>query len=223
MTVGLYSQDELIQRGSIPAELLRPRREEALRYPVDVVIGPLGRGTASEEAYGVAIKAAAALLAGTPDAAVFSSVNKSFLENCFSSLNIINPRTYRLGSGRIEPDGSVSFLVRFSGREQGITGELFVRRELQKPKAPEPVAAAVIEQSDEDTEVTDNTDIDEENETPEYQEEKPRVEIPAEIPLIPGGFVWVFEDLILEEPRSRQEENAEDRKRFDFSPYERLY
>ncbi|MDR2922901.1 MAG: hypothetical protein LBU85_06135, partial [Treponema sp.] len=32
--------------GSIPEELLRPRRGEAPRYPVDTVIGELGQGKA---------------------------------------------------------------------------------------------------------------------------------------------------------------------------------
>ena len=42
-TVTIFPQDEFIQRGSIPEELLRPRRDEAPRYPIDMVIGTLDR------------------------------------------------------------------------------------------------------------------------------------------------------------------------------------
>jgi len=239
--INLFPQDELFQRGSIPVELLRPRREESPRYPVDVVIGPIGQGDVARDAYDFAVKTAAALLAGTKDAPVLSSVNRAFLENCLSALDVINPRAYRIGSGRTEPDGSVSFLVRFSGREQGITGELFIRQEQEKVKVPE--AAAVIEPVEEKpvtaSPVSDNSDAEDSTEssgenfgedsentylqdaenTVEYQE----IKQPEIIPVVPGRIIWVFEDLILEEPRSRQDENSEDRKRFDFSPYERLY
>jgi hypothetical protein len=34
---------------------------------------------------------------------------------------------------------------------------------------------------------------------------------------------WIFEDLILEAPRSREEETLESRQRFDFPPYERFF
>jgi hypothetical protein len=44
-----------------------------------------------------------------------------------AKLNPINPRTFRIGGGREEPDGSTSFLVRFIGREKWIVGELFLR------------------------------------------------------------------------------------------------
>jgi hypothetical protein len=167
--------------------LLRPRREEAPRYPVDTVIGPIGQGRASAEAYGLARRVAAALLAGNMNAPVLSSVNKVFLEGYMSALNVVNPRYFRLGSGREEPDGSVSFLVRFAGREQGITGELFIRAEERVTNPPPPP-------------VTEET------------EQAPIVE-----------KRWIFEDLILESPRSREEEIIENRQRFDFSPYERFF
>jgi len=180
LTNSVFSQtDELIQRGSIPEELLRPRREEAPRYPVDIVIGPIGQGKASADAYGLARRVAYALLSGNINSPVLSSVNKVFLEDCMSALNAINPRFFRLGSGREEPDGSVSFLVRFAGRDQGITGELFVRsKDRVVNSQPDNVPA-----------------------TEKY---------------------WVFEDVILESPRSREDE-LEDRQHYDFSPYERFF
>ncbi|MDR0323969.1 MAG: hypothetical protein LBI12_05960, partial [Treponema sp.] len=45
----------------------------------------------------------------------------------FSNIGSITPRNFRIGGGREEPDGAVSFLVRFLGRDYGITGELYIR------------------------------------------------------------------------------------------------
>jgi hypothetical protein len=191
--------DELLQRGSIPEELLRPRREEAPRYPVDTVIGPIGQGKASVEAYGLARRIASALLAGNINAPVLSSVNKVFLEGCMSALNVISPLFFRLGSGREEPDGSVSFLVRFAGREQGITGELFIRSRERVVNSPPPAAR---------------------NEENPAAEELSQAQ-PANVPVTEK--IWYFEDLILESPRSRSEETFENRQRYDFSPYERFF
>jgi hypothetical protein len=116
-----------ISRGSIPEALLRPQRGEAPRYPVDTVIGALGRGEASEEAYRFAREVLSALVAGNQEAASLAAQNSVVLEGFLSALGVINPRSYRLGSGREESDGAVSFLVRFIGREQGISGELYIR------------------------------------------------------------------------------------------------
>ena len=190
------TSDEPAQRGSIPDELLRPRRDEAPRYPIDTVIGELGKGRASEEAYRFAQRVATALLDGNENAAVLSAVNKVFLEGWISAIDIVHPRLFRMGSGREEPDGSFSFLVRFVGREEGITGELYVRfRERSVPaSAPPP------EEEDEEDEEEEETVV-----------------------ISPAGRIWVFEDLILEEPRSRESENKETKHRYDFSPYERFF
>ena len=210
-TVGVFSQDEMAQRGSIPEELLRPRREEAPRYPVDTVIGALGRGQAPSEAYEVARRTAAAFLAGNMDAPVLSPVNKVFLEDCMSMLNAINPRYFRLGSGREEPDGSFSFLVRFAGREQGITGELFIRLEERRPTPRPEVKEPEVREEEGDSEAEGE---------PAKQAVTPVQAPPQDVP---AEKVWLFEDLILEEARSREVENGESRHRFDFSPYERFF
>jgi hypothetical protein len=217
-----FSQtDEFLQRGSIPEELLRPRREEAPRYPVDTVIGPIGQGEAPTEAYGLARRVASALLAGDINARVLSSVKKVFLEGYIDALNAVNPRYFRLGSGREEPDGSVSFLVRFAGREQGITGELYIRYEERVTNPPPPPKPPV---SKPETETGEET-ADEENsllaEAAEAEEEPEQEAQPAYVPIIEKR--WVFEDLILESPLTREEEILENRQRYDFSPYERFF
>jgi len=112
--------------GFIPEDLLRPGRGES-RYPADTVIGELGQGRASTAAYACANSAAGALFSGRPDHSALSSVSASMRESHIRALDAISPRSYRIGGGREEADGSVSFMVRFIGREYGITGELFVR------------------------------------------------------------------------------------------------
>jgi outer membrane biosynthesis protein TonB len=238
MAAYIFPQDEMPERSSIPQELLRPRRGEAPRYPIDMVIGALGQGNAPPEAYAIAQKTTAALLAGNMNVPVLSSVNKVFLEDCMTKLKSINPQSSRLGSGREEPDGSFSFLVRFIGREEGITGELFVRFEERRPKIqpppplketpPEPTALQAEDPQPENSEPkTPEPAVSESAENVSGNENNTAAQAaePAQVPPanIPAEKVWFFEDLILEEPRSREEENKENRHRFDFSPYERFY
>jgi len=113
--------------GFIPEELLRPGRGEAPRYPIDTVIGELGQGKASASAYAYANTVISALFSGRIDHPAFSSLSASMQTSYMSALDAIGPRSYRIGGGREETDGAVSFMVRFIGREYGITGELFIR------------------------------------------------------------------------------------------------
>jgi hypothetical protein len=114
-------------RGSIPEALLRPNRGESPRYPIDLVIGELGQGRASAAAYSYANLVAAGLLSGQMSHSALSSINPGLRETYLNTLGRVSPRSYRIGGGRGEPDGAVSFLVRFIGREFGITGELYIR------------------------------------------------------------------------------------------------
>ncbi|MDR2595905.1 MAG: hypothetical protein LBC76_01155 [Treponema sp.] len=114
-------------RGSIPAELLRPGRGESARYPIDIVIGELGQGKAPADAYSFANSISQGFLSGTPGHPSLSSVSPDARDKCLKALSGISPRNYRIGGGREEPDGAVSFMVRFIGRDYGITGELYIR------------------------------------------------------------------------------------------------
>jgi hypothetical protein len=122
----------LLQSRTIPEALLRPQRGEAPRFPQDVVIGELGQGNAQMGAYLFARTLLAALLAENRDSNPLSSLDGDFLEDVLNTLKTILPRSYHLGGGREEPDGSTSFLFRFIGREQGIAGELYLRVEEEK-------------------------------------------------------------------------------------------
>ena len=112
---------------TVPNSLRKPERGEAPRYPSDMVIGELGRGDSSEAAYAFARSIVSALMAGRRDAPAFEDLSTSMTESIFEEIHDLAPRTSRLGGGRIEPDGCVSFLVRFISRDESVTGELYVR------------------------------------------------------------------------------------------------
>ena len=130
----LFSQEEnedamSVSRESIPEDLLRPRRGEAPRYASDMVIGPLGQGESPAAGYMFARKIAEDLITGETDTESLRAMDEETLSGIISILEAIGPRNFRLGGGRVENDGSVSFLVRFIGRELSITGELYIRQE----------------------------------------------------------------------------------------------
>jgi hypothetical protein len=168
-------------RGSIPEELLRPRRGEVSHFPIDMVIGELGQGNASHAAYSFARLIAAGLVSANMEHPGLAGINANSRENYLTILEEIVPRNYRLGGGREEPDGAVSFMIRLIGRESGIAGELFIRYVTRQ-----------ILPDDEEGEIKTT-----------------------------GS--WKFEDLILEDAISREEEQRESLQRFDFSPYERFF
>jgi hypothetical protein len=123
------SQMEFAERGVIPQILRQPRQGEILRYPRDTIIGELGRGQASEGAYNYAGNILSALLLENRGSRFLSGRENAFWDELFANLSQIGPRKYRLGGGREEIDGNTSFLFRFIGREQGIAGELYIRKE----------------------------------------------------------------------------------------------
>jgi hypothetical protein len=166
-------------RGSIPEELLRPRRGELPRYPEDTVIGELGRAGASTDAYSFAKLVASGLLSGQMEHSGIDSINAGLRENYLALLELISPQSCRIGGGREEADGAVSFLIRFIGKDQGIMGELFIRLQDQQNQGGESGTRATRK--------------------------------------------WVFDELILEEAKSKDAEQKETSQRFDFSPYERFF
>jgi hypothetical protein len=170
---------QMPDRGSVPEELLRPRRGELPRYPEDTVIGELGRGGASSDAYSFANSIASGLLSGQMNHSGIDSISAGLRESYLAVLERIDPQSYRIGGGREEADGAVSFLIRFIGKEQGIMGELFVRLQDQQKQGEEADTRTVRK--------------------------------------------WVFDELILEEAKSKDAEQKETLQRFDFSPYERFF
>ncbi|MDR3276349.1 MAG: hypothetical protein LBT11_03920 [Treponema sp.] len=112
--------------GLVPADLRRPQYGEAPRYPRDVVIGDLGRGTAPEAAYAFARGVLQALLRDTWDSSFIRGLAQSRRGAFNTVLEAAAPDRYRIGGGREEPDGSISFLFRFLGSSLGASGELYL-------------------------------------------------------------------------------------------------
>ena len=130
LSLCLIAQNLLSQEAGdtvVPEALRRPERGEAPRYPKDLVIGDLGQGEVSESAYLYARNILTAVTAGRKDAQVLTNSGFSFTDSMFDSIRSIRPRDSRLGGGRNEPDGCVSFLIRIIGPSESITGELFIR------------------------------------------------------------------------------------------------
>jgi hypothetical protein len=99
-----------------------------------MVIGSLARGDVPAEARRAAVAIMSALNTRNREAPALSSLGPSARGGLFSALEEVQPRNYRIGEGRVEPDGSCSFLVRFLGRELGIAGELYL---IFRPALPE--------------------------------------------------------------------------------------
>ena len=172
----VFAQNRDGFRGSIPESLLRPARGESARFPIDTIIGELGRGNAPVAAFNFANSTANAIMA--------ERIEHPARDTYISAIRVITPVSFRIGSGRLEADGAVSFLVRFIGREQGIIGEMFVRYVTRQIEGAEGEARTA------------------------------------------GS--WVFEELLLDEPRYRGAENHEEtsrseQTRFDLNPYERFF
>ena len=111
----------------VPETLRRPVRGEAPRFPQDIVIGDLGQGTAPDGAYIFARNILSALTAGNENAPIFQNSSSFLIEELLGKISDIRARSFRIGGGRNELDGSISFLVRFLGQTESISGELFVR------------------------------------------------------------------------------------------------
>ncbi|MDR2394047.1 MAG: hypothetical protein LBD93_07830 [Treponema sp.] len=136
LLLGLYAlvsipaaENEPLGGTSVPEALRRPQRGEAPRYPQDTIIGPLGRGEAAAAAYTLAKDLLGALLTDKRDAPVLQDMDSEVLGEYGTALEAIKPQRVRIGGGREEADGSTSFVFRFVGRDQWITGELYLRAE----------------------------------------------------------------------------------------------
>jgi hypothetical protein len=122
---------------TVPDNIRRPQRGEAARYPLDIIIGELGRGQASEGAYSFARNILSALLKENKAA----ELDESIFSRTVDGIKAAAPQKFRLGGGREEADGNASFLFRFIGREQWIVGEIYVRYDNVVSETANPEAA----------------------------------------------------------------------------------
>jgi hypothetical protein len=114
---------------TIPQGLLRPQWGEFPRYPQDLVIGELGQGGAPPEAYRFARDLLSGLILEDRSGTILSGIDEPRLDTLLGEIKAVEPLRYRLGGGREEADGAVSFLVRLIGRERWLSGELYLRQE----------------------------------------------------------------------------------------------
>jgi hypothetical protein len=120
--------EPVFNQGAIPEALRQPQRgDENPRYPRDAVIGEMGQGLASEDAYRYARNLLQGALSLNRESALLAGAAPSQLEELFVALETLGPQQYRVGGGREEADGSVSFLFRFIGRDLSLAGELYIR------------------------------------------------------------------------------------------------
>jgi hypothetical protein len=208
--------------GAVPDAIRRPQRGEAPRYPRDMIIGELGRGTAPEDAWLLAREFLKNLVQGSRDAAVLADSDSALVESSLEALEAINGVKFRIGGGKIEEDGSVSFLMRFIGRELSITGELYLRR-----GEAEPVEELLAEESAQGESDPVDTIRAEAIPTDTIRAEAIPADtiraeaIPTDSVLPAEDGAWYIDDLLLEEPRDLS--GQREAYRYDFSPYERFY
>jgi hypothetical protein len=128
LTISAEQGDSTIESGSVarllPDSLSRPQKGEATRYPQDLIIGELGHGEVPEEAYFYAKMILGGFLGQSQEVEVLVG---DIWQRTKDAVDVIAPQKFRLGGGRQETDGGVSFIFRFIGREQWLTGEIYVR------------------------------------------------------------------------------------------------
>ncbi|QQO11115.1 hypothetical protein [Breznakiella homolactica] len=112
----------------IPEQIRRPVQGESLRYPEDMLIGELGRGSAPQDAYQYARRVVQSLVSRDQREAALLSLGRAYAADLEVIFAEVSPQRYRIGGGREENDGSVSFLVRFIGRDTRSAGELYIRQ-----------------------------------------------------------------------------------------------
>jgi hypothetical protein len=113
--------------GVVPEILVRPSRETEWIYPLDAVIGQLGGGEVSASANAYARSVLRDLMRRNDKADTLKDLGPDLLSEVMTKTGEAEPRRVRMGGGRDEPDGSVSFLFRFIGTEKELSGELYIR------------------------------------------------------------------------------------------------
>jgi hypothetical protein len=222
---------------TVPDLLRRPARGEAPRYPKDLVIGELGRREAPETAWQFAGELVAVLMSGSKTAPAFADSLAVLPDSVFEEIQSLEPRTFHLGGGKTETDGSVSFLIRFLGTEESLVGELYLRRREnnnaaadQKTETPVDEAAPVPAEVSTPAETPESevtpTLVEASTETPpaenaggEQVSAPPEIADAAQVPSPPAG--WLLDDLVLDERKPLNE--VTDSYRYDFTPYERFF
>jgi hypothetical protein len=103
-----------------------PTGGESPVYPKDFAIGELGPPRVLPGAFDFAHTFLASLAQGHFDATLLehpSDIDEKTIKN---TVALVGPRYFRLDRGKEGPHGSLSFLFRYLGSEQSVTGELYL-------------------------------------------------------------------------------------------------
>jgi len=111
--------------GTISENISRPDVLREPIYPSDITIGALGPGTAPMDAYNYARRVLRELRqSNTKELSALSSKDKAEITG---NIETVKPASFRIGGGREEEDGSISFLFRFIGKNDEFAGEIYLR------------------------------------------------------------------------------------------------
>ncbi len=112
----------------VPVQVRRPQQGEAPRFPEDIIIGTLGQGEVSAPSYRFAQSFLSALLREESRGETLSHLPPDKRERIIGILQKLDPEKVRVGGGKEDPDGSVSFLLRFIGQNGWSGGEVYIRQ-----------------------------------------------------------------------------------------------
>jgi hypothetical protein len=118
----------IVLESVVSEQIRRPRQGESPRYPEDSIIGELGQGEAPVESYRFVQELLQELLPKESRQEFVSNLPIDNTEGIINILQEIDPENVRIGGGREEADGSISFLLRFIGTNSWSGGEIYVSR-----------------------------------------------------------------------------------------------
>jgi hypothetical protein len=99
---------------------------EAPRYPEDFAIGSLGRGGIDPQAYAAARSILGGMRSGVSLSTFFPGMALGERNRIKGSLDAVRASTIRIGGGRVEQGGGISFLIRLIGPDLSLAGEIYV-------------------------------------------------------------------------------------------------
>lgn len=117
------------QGGIVPESIRRPDFNVDPVYPRDVSIGALGRGSAQPEAYNYSRRVLTDLWQAKKTSELLTTIPSKIVDNIVITIEKTAPGKFRVGGGKEGVDGSVSFVFRFIGREEELSGAIYLREQ----------------------------------------------------------------------------------------------
>jgi hypothetical protein len=113
--------------GVLPESLRRPEFVVEPLYPKDLSIGDLGPGSAPLEAYNYSRRVLSDLQQSKKTSELLATIPSETVDNIIVALGKNAPRKFRVGGGKEGVDGSTSFMFRYIGREEELSGAIYLR------------------------------------------------------------------------------------------------